>query len=404
MKKRLVSILIAAILIVSAVFVFAACDPDDKNVTELVAEAQNMTWDEIFAKAKEETGDFRAYGNTSRITTAMANFVAKYGQELGLNEKNAVGSKMNDSAIYTTLASEYASTNNSKGASMVMIQDGAQLVLYREQTKMLINYVPQSMKSKVDAEGQVPLVQQYINKLFIWNNTGDNVPSITNVWQLTEPAMKSKVFFKSPSLEQVNMNFLIMLTSDEWATKLAEAYKAYYGKDIQLGSYKNAGYKWVAEFIANANFAIDSDTTMARELSKMENAGNIGLFVLSKLRDSSVTADNLQVGAFVKENDQYVTINPFAGFMYPMYCQVAANGPRPYTALLFIEYLMTEEGFEPWGSDIGAYSSNSDIGVNDGDETLAFWKNILVFEDPDYIRANKATVVDFVTAEIDKKD
>ena len=334
----------------------------------------------------------------------MANFVAKYGQELGVNEKNAVGSKMNDSAIYTTLASEYASTNNSKGASMVMIQDGAQLVLYREQTKMLINYVPQSMKSKVDADGQVPLVQQYINKLFIWNNTGDNVPSITNVWQLTEPAMKSKVFFKSPSLEQVNMNFLIMLTSDEWATKLAEAYKAYYGKDIQLGSYKNAGYKWVAEFIANANFAIDSDTTMARELSKTENAGNIGLFVLSKLRDSSVTADNLQVGAFVKENDQYVTINPFAGFMYPMYCQVAANGPRPYTALLFIEYLMTEEGFEPWGSDIGAYSSNSDIGVNDGDETLAFWKNILVFEDPDYIRANKATVVDFVTAEIDKKD
>lgn len=404
MKKRLVSILIAAILIVSAVFVFAACDPEDKNVAELVAEAQNMTWDEIFAKAKEETGDFNAYGNTSRITTAMANFVAKYGQELGLNEKNAVGSKMNDSAIYTTLASEYASTNNSKGASMVMIQDGAQLVLYREQTKMLINYVPQSMKSKVDAEGQVPLVQQYINKLFIWNNTGDNVPSITNVWQLTEPAMKSKVFFKSPSLEQVNMNFLIMLTSDEWATKLAEAYKAYYGKDIQLGSYKNAGYKWVAEFIANANFAIDSDTTMARELSKTENAGNIGLFVLSKLRDSSVTADNLQVGAFVKENDQYVTINPFAGFMYPMYCQVAANGPRPYTALLFIEYLMTEEGFEPWGSDIGAYSSNSDIGVNDGDETLAFWKNILVFEDPDYIRANKATVVDFVTAEIDKKD
>ncbi len=404
MKKRLVSILIAAILIVSAVFVFAACDPEDKNVTELVAEAQNMTWDEIFAKAKEETGEFNAYGNTSRITTAMANFVAKYGQELGLNEKNAVGSKMNDSAIYTTLASEYASTNNSKGASMVMIQDGAQLVLYREQTKMLINYVPQSMKSKVDAEGQVPLVQQYINKLFIWNNTGDNVPSITNVWQLTEPAMKSKVFFKSPSLEQVNMNFLIMLTSDEWATKLAEAYKAYYGKDIQLGSYKNAGYKWVAEFIANANFAIDSDTTMARELSKTENAGNIGLFVLSKLRDSSVTADNLQVGAFVKENDQYVTINPFAGFMYPMYCQVAANGPRPYTALLFIEYLMTEEGFEPWGSDIGAYSSNSDIGVNDGDETLAFWKNILVFEDPDYIRANKATVVDFVTAEIDKKD
>ena len=401
MKKRLVSILIAAILIVSAVFVFAACDPDDKNVAELVAEAQNMTWDEIYAKAKEETGEFNAYGNTSRIKTAMENFVAKYGADLGLT--TAAGSKMNDSEIYTTLANEYASTNNSKGASMVMIQDGAQLVLYREQTKMLINYVPQSMKSKVDADGQVPLVQQYINKLFIWNNTGDNVPSITNVWQLTEPAMKNKIFFKSPNSEQVNMNFLIMLTSDAWATKLAEAYKAYYGTDIQLGSYKNAGYKWVAEFIANANFSINSDTTIAQELSKEENAGNLGLFVLSKLRDSSVIAQNLQVGAFVKDNNQYVAITPFAGFMYPMYCQVAANAPRPYTALLFIEYLMTEEGFEPWGSDIGAYSSNSDIGVNDGDEPLSFWKDILVFEDPDYIRTNKTAVVDFVTAEMDKK-
>ena len=49
-----------------------------------------------------------------------------------------------------------------------------------------------------------------------------------------------------------------MLTSEEWAAKLAEAYKEYKGTDIELGDYKNAGYKWVAEFIANANFSINS--------------------------------------------------------------------------------------------------------------------------------------------------
>ena len=399
MKKRLVSILIAAILIVSAVFVFAACDPEDKNVTDLVAEAQNMTWDEIYAKAKEETGDFRAYGNTSRVATAMETFVAKYGADLGLTTTNAVGSKMSDSEIYTTLETESGSAANSKNASMVMIQDGATLLLYRENTDMLVNYVPKAMKDKVDSTDQVPLVQQYINKLFIWNNVGESPAAITNVWQLTEPAMKNKVFFKSPNSEQVNMNFLIMLTSEEWAAKLAEAYKEYKGTDIELGDYKNAGYKWVAEFIANANFSINSDTTMAGEISKAESAGNIGLFVLSKLRDDSVTADNLQVGAFVENQ----TITPFAGFMYPMYCQIAANGPRPYTAMLFIEYLLGEEGFEPWGSDIGAYSSNKDLGVNDGDQPLSFWREKLVFEDPAYISANKATVSDFINKEIDKK-
>ena len=86
-----------------------------------------------------------------------------------------------------------------------------------------------------------------------------------------------------------------------------------------------------------------------------------------------------------------------------MYCQIAANGPRPYTAMLFIEYLLGEEGFEPWGSDIGAYSSNKDLGVNDGDQPLSFWREKLVFEDPAYISANKATVSDFINKEIDKK-
>ena len=393
MKKRLVSILIAAILIVSAVFVFAACDPEDKNVTELVAEAQNMTWDEIFAKAKEETGEFNAYGNTSRITTAMANFVAKYGQELGLNEKNAVGSKMNDSAIYTTLASEYASTNNSKGASMVMIQDGAQLVLYREQTKMLINYVPQSMKSKVDAEGQVPLVQQYINKLFIWNNTGDNVPSFTNVWELTDAKYSGKIFFKSPNLEQVNMNFLIMLTKEEWAQKLADAYQTPFGKAITLDTdCPNAGYQFIKDFLANCNFSIDSDTDIATDLSNPTNSGKLGLFVLSKLRSSSVIADNLQVAAW---EDKEVAINPFAGFMYPLYCQMVTNGPRPYTAMLFIEYMMSEEGFEPW-ADMGSYSGNTTIKEVEGDSSLSFWKANLVVEDANYIASIKTTVSDFV--------
>ena len=44
----------------------------------------------------------------------------------------------------------------------------------------------------------------------------------------------------------------------------------------------------------------------------------------------------------------YVKIEPFAGFMYALYAQLASHGPRPYTAMLFINYLMTAEGFAPW--------------------------------------------------------
>ena len=93
--------------------------------------------------------------------------------------------------------------------------------------------------------------------------------------------------------------------------------------------------------------------------------------------------------------------------MYPLYAQIAANGPRPYTAMLFINYLMSEEGFTPWGgpttSIMGAYSSSSDIGASEGDKPITFWKNCLVAEDANYIMANKSSVVDFVNSAIANK-
>lgn len=400
--KKLTVLMLVLVVAMGMVFASGSTEASADTIEGKIAAGQNMTDEELLAKAKEETGDFLAYGNTSRIAKAMTGFIAKYGAELGLTEANALGTKMNDTEIYTTLGQE-ASSSTGKAASMVMIQDGAQLSIYRQSSDILANYVPGALKGYIADADQVPLAHQYINKLFIWNNIGDNAPAITNVWQLTEPAMANKVFFKSPSAEQVNMNFLVMCTRDDWAEKLAQAYKDYFGKDIELGSYKNAGYKWVAEFLANCNFSISSDTTICQTMAKADSEGCIGLFVLSKFRDVDETIKgNLSVGAF-----QETQIAPFAGFMYPIYCQIAAKGPRPYTAMLFINYLMSEEGFKPWGGPstdiLGAYSTNSQIGASPADQPYSFWTNVLVAEDGEYILANKTAVVDFVNAEIAKK-
>ena len=190
------------------------------------------------------------------------------------------------------------------------------------------------------------------------------------------------------------MNFLTMLTSDVWSEKLAEAYKAWKGEDIDLGEYKNAGYKWIAEFLANCTF-IKSDTTIAEEVSQETAAGKIGLFVLSKLRSSSVLTDNLTVAQYDATANGYA-IEPFAGFMYPMYALVTGSATRPYTAMLFIEYLMTADGFKPWGKSIGAYSPSSAIVPNEGDLGVDTWKQTLVIEDAEFLLDNKAEVTDFV--------
>ena len=221
------------------------------------------------------------------------------------------------------------------------------------------------------------------------------MPAITNVWQLTEPQYKGNIVFKSPDSEQVNMNFLVMLTSEEWSSKLETAYKNLYGKDIELGDYENAGYKWIAEFLTNCVFG-NSDTTLAEELSQETAEGKLGLFVLSKLRSSSVYTENLTVGQYVAA-ETGAPIEPFAGFMYPLYALLSSNASRPYTAMLFIEYLMGADGFKPWGKSIGAYSTNTEIAPLEGDLPLDSWKASLVMEDPEYILDNYEDVYSFVT-------
>ena len=373
--KKMLSVLLALSLLLMAVPAFA-------DVAADVEAGQALTHDELVEKAKAETGTFVVYGNTSRIATAAEDFAALYDITTEANN-------LKDQEIYTKLRNE----NGSTAADMVMIQDGAQLTDAIDEG-LVINFVPASVKDALDEADQQPaLVHQYINKLFIYNNLGDNVPAIKNVWELTDPAMKGNIIFKNPESEKVNMNFLVMCTKDEWAEKLAAAYKTLKGEDIDLGEYKNAGYKWVAEFLDNCTFG-KSDTTIAEEISQDTAAGKIGLFVLSKLRSSSVLTDNLTVAQYDATANGYA-VEPFSGFMYPMYTMINTQATRPYTGMLFIEYLMTQDGFKPWGKSIGAYSPNAAITVNEGDLTIDVWKNTLVMEDADYI-LNNFEVEDFI--------
>lgn len=379
--KKLLALLMALCVMLSVVPAFA-------DVAKTVEDGAALTHDQLVEKAMAEEGTFIVYGNTSRIATAAEAFGEKYGLKVESNN-------LKDAEIYTKLESEIK--GSAKGADMVMIQDGASLI-YAIEDGWVVNYVPAEVKENMGEADLYPLVHQYINKLFIYNKLGDSVPAIKNVWELTAPEMKGNIIFKNPKNETVNMNFLVMLTSEEWSNKLAEAYKEWKGEDIDLGSYENAGYKWIAEFLANCTFG-SSDTTIAEEVSQETAQGKIGLFVLSKLRSSSVLTDNLTVAQYDATENGYA-VNPFSGFMYPMYAMVSAGATRPYTAMLFIEYLMSEEGFKPWGKNIGAYSPNTAIPAKEGDLGIDVWKQSLVMEDPEFILDHFENVNNFVLKHI----
>ena len=377
MKKILSVTLSLLLLLLTALPVLA--------VSTVVEEAKGLTHEKLVEKALAEQGTFIVYGNTSRITTALEQFSEKYGIP-------GEGNNLKDAEIYTKLEIEI--DGKTKGADMVMIQDGASLD-YMLEAGYLVNYAPPAIADKLPEEDRNPLVHQYINKVFIYNNQGEDVPAIRNVWELTEEGMKGRVLFKNPESEQVNMNFLVMLTNDHWSGLLAEAYEKHYGKPIELGDYKNAGYMWIAGFLGNCVFG-SSDTTLAEEISQPTAAGKIGLFVLSKLRSSSVLTENLTVGQYDATEQGYV-LEPFSGFMYPMYALVSAGATRPYTAMLFIDYLMGQDGFAPWGKSIGAYSTNPALPPLEGDLGIDIWRNTLVAEEPGWILDSYEDVSTFVT-------
>ena len=123
----------------------------------------------------------------------------------------------------------------------------------------------------------------------------------------------------------------------------------------------------------------------------------MALIVYSKLRDDSVLQENLTVSAY--EDTQPL---PFSGFMYPVYLQMIRSTDRPYTAKLFIYFMMSEEGFQSAfqtkATDIGTYSGNSKVMSLEGDRELEFWKKCLVIEDPQHLqKAYAEGVLDFIT-------
>ncbi len=201
--KKLLCVVLALMMALCAL-------PALADVAADVEAGQAMTHDQLVEKAKAETGNFVVYGNTSRISNAVSDFAGMY--DIPFESNN-----LKDMEIYTKLQNE----NGDGAADMVMIQDGSQLTDAID-NGWVINFVPADVKDALDEADQQPaLVHQFINKLFIYNNLGDNVPAIKNVWELTAPEMKGNIIFKNPENEKVNMNFLVMCTKDEWADKLA---------------------------------------------------------------------------------------------------------------------------------------------------------------------------------------
>ena len=274
MKKRIAAMLLAAM----ALSIGAAAQAAD--VKGALAAAQSMSMEELYAKAKEEVkagAVLNFYSTTSFAEKAAANFMKDYPELAG----KVVYAEIDDGETYTILSHTIGS-GVSGSADMALVQNGADLKTNLLDEGLSFSYFPDALKAVVPAEYQNPGVVTFINSLFIYNNKTGSI-GLKNVWQLVEPEWKGKIFFKDPTNETVNINFLIMLTSPAWVERMTKAYKDFYGKDWASKDFENASYEWISRFLGNVNYTYTSASKIAKGISSGAG-GNLGLFVFSKLR------------------------------------------------------------------------------------------------------------------------
>ena len=390
--KKLIALILACLLVFSL-------------TSGAFADADSATFEELLEAGKANGNKLTIYTTHSVTVSSVEAFANKFGIDITLVE----GTQIGDNNQITQVATEVS--NGVSGADIIFIQDGARTVSELVDQGYVYNWYNQEILDKVGDDCEPLLVWDYCNKVFIYNADYVDQGEITNIWYCTDPKYAGTLQMKDPEKEGVNMNFLVMLTSEENSALLAEAYKDYYGTDLVLDAdCPNAGYQFIKMMYNNGLLAGDSDGNIAKAIGNPEQEEPIkwsALITLNKyvknLKDSTVKPGSKTLD-YVKE------MNPVAGFIYPIYGLITSNADNPDLAKAFLVWLFTEDAWFGDGTTtqldgsvfvgmkgrFGDYSGNQSIPVADGDSPVSEWKKILIQEDPIFAAENRADVEDFI--------
>lgn len=425
MKNKLIAILL---IVISLFFVSCSKGKDSSAgnagmsyVDKVIAEAQNMTLEELAKKAIAESNGkkFFGLGNSSRGKSALPLFIA-YLQTIDPSYTlTPEWQQPKNNKIFDQLAADGEKETGT--FAMTLIQDGNQIESKMVQPGILKRFIP---KDWADANNTTAdeydgyLALQTLSKVFMFNNVG--TAEYNNVWDFVAPGVHP--LFMGIDSEVIGKNFLYMLTSPEYSKYMKGAFMALdkqsqsqfqntinqmTDKTKELNLVDDAKYSlaWIKLWVENYNEQTD-DGPICNTLVQRSAQDQSGLIVYSKIRSveesANVSVNNITVAAY---QDDYEGIG---GYAYCHYLFLTDNSPLPWTACAFIAYMTTTvDGFSAWGKDMGGYSSNPKVmqgteekyhhstagyvnGINlypaKNDKGYDWWinKGKLVVEDPKY--------------------
>jgi len=190
----------------------------------------------------------------------------------------------------------------------------------------------------------------------------DGCPA-TNWWQFTEPELKGKFYMEDPLSDSSTTAKLTLFIkhSDE----MAAAYKALYGKEwttdaAYTNDLENAGYLFLKKLAQNApgiqpgGDEVDSAfATLGMDPAVEPGYGWTGL----SSYESTMEGELAMAPCY--------DLEPTAGILKSSYLGIANNAPHPNAAKLFIQFALTETGFDPWNK-FGAYPAAVGLPIAEG--------------------------------------
>lgn len=380
-----------------AVFAASCTKTENGSLTQKPAGGMTgETFEQLLETGKKNGNKVTIYSTTSVVGSAAEAFKRKYNLDIEF-ESTQIG----DNHLITQVSEEVSS--GVKGADIIFIQDGARIVSDLVEEGLVYNWYNKEIKEAAGEYTEPLLVWGFLNKVFIFNSENVRPEDVANVWYVTDEKYRGTVQIKDPYSEGVNMDFLTQVTAEEYANQLADAYKAYYKKDIVLDSdCPNAGYQWIKMMYNNGLIAGSSDSDVIQSIGAAGQTRQwSALVTLNKYKK------NLDKGYKLGYTP---SMTPFAGFIYPIYGLLTANADNPDMAKAFLIWMLTEEGWYGDGKLItadgsvytgmtgryGDYSANKSIPAVEGDLSLDEWLKVLVKEDPYFCAKNRANVEDFI--------
>ncbi|GMK42303.1 hypothetical protein PCCS19_53620 [Paenibacillus sp. CCS19] len=369
-KKRS---LLAMVMLICAIMLMTACgstSKDEPASTETNASAATTTTpaadnasngsdtsatapadesvEALYAKAKEG-GKLIVYSTSGRANDAAETFMKQYpGIEVEV-------SKVKSDEMMDKVTKEQDAGQFNPDVIVTKEVSGA---VYEEMVKQgrYIKYLPEEFAPMVDepyrtqAEGYANYVE--FRTIFYNTSAYPQVP-ITNWWDLTTPAFKGKVYTADPLSSPAFMDLFttMVINSDD----MAAAYKAKFGKDIELHGTDNAGYEFIEQLFNNGLVVLKGSDDVLDAIGKAKSDA-VGLAVSG---DVSKNEENGWTIAPILDIQPKTSV-PDSGYLF-----IANKAPHEAAAKLFIRWMMGEKdgtgaGMEPFNK-LGSWVPRSDV-------------------------------------------